>query len=90
MLIAFGSFIYTAGVIIVCVRLCRREKPDLSINADLPINSNPLLGRSIADKCITDRCITDRCITDRCINDRCITDRCITDPTYSDIYRAKM
>ena len=74
-LIAFGSFIYTAGVIIVCVRLCRREKPDLSINADLPINSNPLLGR----------CITDKCITDRCINDRCITD-----PTYSDIYRAKM
>ena len=59
MLIAFGSFIYTAGVIIVCVRLCRREKPDLSINADRSINSNPLLGRSIADKCITDPTYSD-------------------------------
>ena len=58
-LIAFGSFIYTAGVIIVCVRLCRREKPDLSINADLPINSNPLLGRCITDKCIADPTYSD-------------------------------
>ena len=58
-LIAFGSFIYTAGVIIVCVRLCRREKPDLSINADRSINSNPLLGRSIADKCINDPTYSD-------------------------------
>ena len=64
MLIAFGSFIYTAGVIIVCVRLCRREKPDLSINADLPINSNPLLGRSIDDKCINDQSITDPTYSD--------------------------
>ena len=58
-LIAFGSFIYTAGVIIVCVRLCRREKPDLSINADRSINSNPLLGRCITDKCITDPTYSD-------------------------------
>jgi len=62
-LIAFGSFIYTAGVIIVCVRLCRRENPDQIIAdkciTDRSINSNPLLG-----KCITDRCITDPTYSD--------------------------
>ena len=57
-LIAFGSVIYTAGVIIVCVRLCRREKQG-QIISDRSINSNPLLGRCINDNSITDPTYSD-------------------------------